>query len=95
MEHLISEFNARMELKRANEDERIASRSLSKEMMDGAFFKLKGKLPFPVSQGKVITRFGKAYDRHSRLNVFKKGVDISTGRDQPVLAISSGRVAFW
>jgi murein hydrolase activator len=89
VEKLITQFNARVELQRSMEAEKVAS----KAMMQGAFAKLKGKLPLPA-RGRVISFFGKAYDSASKLNIFKKGIDIASGRNQPVHAISAGRVAY-
>lgn len=90
VESLIGEFNARIELERATEAERAAS----KAMNNGAFARLKGRLPLPVGGAKVLTAFGRAYDPKSRLYIFKKGVELSAGKNEPVRAISAGKVAF-
>lgn len=90
VENLLKGFNARLELERVTETERVVARAMN----DGAFEKLKGKLPFPVEGGKVLSAFGKAYDPKSRLYVFKKGIEISAGKKMPVRAISSGKVAY-
>ncbi len=90
VEHLIKDFNARLELEHEEETEKVAS----KAMAQGGFSKLKGKLPFPVLGGKVISAFGRSFDSRSGLFIFKKGVDIEATKDQPVQAISAGRVAF-
>lgn len=90
VEHLISAFNARVELEKSVETER----TVSKAMMQGLFAQSKGKLPLPVSGGKVVSSFGRAFDARSGLYIFKKGIDISVAPAQTVRAISSGKVAF-
>jgi septal ring factor EnvC (AmiA/AmiB activator) len=90
VERLIGEFNARRELEHAAETERLVTRA----MLQGEFSKLKGKLPFPVLGGRVISTFGKSFDPRSGLYIFKKGVDIESVKKEPVRAISSGKVAF-
>ena len=80
VEHLIKNFNTRAELATAS--------------LGGAFSNLKGKLPFPVAGGKVLSAFGRAFDPRSGLYVFKKGIDIEVDRNQPVRAVSSGKIAF-
>ncbi len=86
VEGMIGNFNARKELERAAEEE--------KRMTQGVFAQLKGKLGLPVADGKVISAFGRAFDPRSRLYVFKKGIDIVAGKDEPVYAISSGKIAY-
>jgi septal ring factor EnvC (AmiA/AmiB activator) len=90
VERLIGEFNAHRELEHAAETER----RVSKAMMYGAFPKLKGKLPFPVLDGKVVSSFGRTFDPKSGLYIFKKGVDIATGKKSSVKAISAGKIAY-
>lgn len=90
VEDLIQQFNARVELQRTNDAEREASRAMSQ----GVFAGLKGKLPLPVANGKVLSAFGKTYDPKSRLYVFKKGVDIGAGRSAAVQAVSAGKIAY-
>lgn len=90
VERLLKDFNARLELERATEAERVASRAMS----HGVFAKLQGRLPFPITGGKVLSTFGKAYDAKSRLYVFRKGIDIAAGKNSPVRAISAGKIAY-
>jgi septal ring factor EnvC (AmiA/AmiB activator) len=90
VERMIGEFNARIELEHAAETERM----VSKAMIHGEFSKLKGRLPFPVLGGRVISAFGKAFDPKSGLYIFKKGIDISTSKKETVRAISAGKVAY-
>lgn len=91
VERLIGEFNARLELERATEAERQASRAFAQ---DGAFAKLKGRLSLPVADGKVISSFGRGFDPKSRLFIFKKGVDIASAKNAGVRAVSAGKIAY-
>lgn len=98
VEHLIGQFNARLELQRTAETERAANRENSRlnggGMTQGLFAQMKGKLSLPIPGGKVISAFGRSYDLKSRLHVFKKGVDIAAGKNMPVYAVSAGKTAF-
>lgn len=89
VEQMIKNFNARIELQDAEHTERL----VSKAMYEGAFGQLKGKLTLPVS-GKIVSQFGRFFDTRSNLYIFKKGIDIDTGKNQPVHAVSAGRVAY-
>jgi septal ring factor EnvC (AmiA/AmiB activator) len=57
-------------------------------------YEKKGKLPWPLSSGKIITRFGTS--RHPRFNTVTQnnGVEISPQKDAVVKAIHDGRVAY-
>ncbi len=90
VEQLISQFNARIELEHEVETERI----VSKAMQQGSFSRLKGRLPFPVVGGRVVSVFGKGFDLQSGLHVFKKGVDIVAQKSQSVRSISGGKIAY-
>ena len=90
VESMIGGFNARMELERSAEAERV----VSKAMVQGQFYKLKGKLKYPIQGGKITSTFGRAYDRQSGLFVFKKGIDLTTDKNQPVRAIAAGKIAY-
>jgi septal ring factor EnvC (AmiA/AmiB activator) len=54
----------------------------------------KGKLPWPLSSRKIVTRFGTS--RHPRFNTVTQnnGVEISPQKDAVVKAIHDGRVAY-
>lgn len=86
VEHLIREFNVRREIEIANQQAPGAA--------DG-FASLKGRLPMPVSGGRVVTGFGKAFDQRSGLYIFKKGVEIDPGKPgQLIQAVSGGKIAY-
>jgi septal ring factor EnvC (AmiA/AmiB activator) len=83
VEHLIHQFNARIELEKA-----IAISS------QGEFTKMKGRLPLPIEGGKIASEFGRSFDPRSGLYIFKKGVEIVAAKQQVVRAISSGKIAY-
>lgn len=93
VEDLIQDFNARIELEKSMERERLAT----KAMMQGAFAQLQGKLPLPVD-GKIISNFGRSFDSNSKLHVFKKGIDIlpeASGKGEALIkAIAPGKIAY-
>ncbi len=90
IDNWIGGFNARIELERTAETEKI----VSKAMTQSQFFHLKGKLPFPVIGGKVLSSFGRSFDPKSGLYVFKKGIDLEVKDRKPVKAISAGKIAY-
>ena len=90
VEQLLSQFNARLELQKATDTERAASRAMSQ----GAFGKLKGRLALPIPKSRILSAFGRVYDSKSKLHIFKKGIDIEAGKKTPVFAVSAGRLAF-
>lgn len=96
VESLIKNFNARVELEKATETERRASKVAyeQKQIADSVFNRLKGKLQLPVMGGKILTRYGRAFDSRSGLYVFKKGVEIESAKKQTVNAIYEGKVAY-
>jgi septal ring factor EnvC (AmiA/AmiB activator) len=91
VEHLIGQFNARLELERANEAERQVSKAFAQA---GAFARLKGRLGLPVPDGKVISSFGRSFDPKSRLYIFKKGIEIASAKSAGVRAVSAGKLAY-
>jgi septal ring factor EnvC (AmiA/AmiB activator) len=93
VEQMIQDFNARRELQRTTELERR-----SRSLFQGAFASLKGKLPLPLANGRVISAFGRAFDPKSKLFIFKKGIDIAPAEHQTgqgsVRAVFDGKIAF-
>ena len=69
VEDLIQNFNSRVELERATESERQASKAAfeNKVMASSAFAKLRGQLKLPVLGGKILTHYGRAFDSKSGL----------------------------
>lgn len=89
---LIHNFNARMEVQEASRAERAATKAMA-VMEDSLFVRAKGRLPYPVL-GKILTRFGKAFDTNSGLTVFKKGIEIAVARSSDIRAISPGKIVY-
>lgn len=90
VEDLLKQFNSRAELERTVEEDRDTYRGLR----EGAFAMMRGRLPLPVANGRVISGFGRTFDDQSQLYVFRKGIAIDGGSSSPVKAVSAGRVAF-
>lgn len=90
VQYLLGEFNARKEL----EHTAVIEKGVSQAMVSGIFAKQKGHLPFPVSGGKVIAPYGRGFDAQLGLFIFKKGIDILIGKNEPVRAVSPGKIAF-
>jgi septal ring factor EnvC (AmiA/AmiB activator) len=88
VEGMIQDFNARKELQKNMENDR-----LSEKMAQSQFAKLKGKLGLPV-EGRILSQFGRNLDLKTKLTIFKKGLEIESGKNVPVKAISNGKVAF-
>src|SRR5581483_4815907 len=57
VEEMLKQFNSRAELERTVE----ADRSTYRGLREGAFAMLKGRLPLPVQDGKVISGFGRTF----------------------------------
>jgi len=89
---LIRNLNGEMEVQETTRAERAASKAMA-VMEDSVFARAKGRLPFPVP-GKILTRFGKAFDSASGLSIFKKGVEISADRSSDIRAISPGKIVY-
>ncbi|MEK6577743.1 MAG: peptidoglycan DD-metalloendopeptidase family protein, partial [Bdellovibrionota bacterium] len=60
----------------------------------GAFAQARGQLNFPIIGAQVLSGFGRAYDSRSKLQIFKKGIDLSGGKNLPVFAVFGGKVAY-
>ena len=96
VERLIRDFNSRRELEKVAQEERDQARKqhdFDLAVRDSPFALAKGKLPLPIA-GKVISFFGRALDPKSNLQIFKKGIDIETAKEQPVLSVFAGKVAY-
>ena len=85
VETLMQGFNSRLELEKSVEAEREISRS--------AFGRLKGTITLPTP-GAIISGYGQARDEKSKLNIFKKGIEIRASAGAQVSAVAAGKVAF-
>jgi septal ring factor EnvC (AmiA/AmiB activator) len=90
VEDMLKQFNSRAELERTVE----ADRDVYRGLREGAFAMMRGRLPLPVRDGRVISGFGRTFDTQSQLYVFRKGISIDGGSGSPVNAVSAGRVAY-
>lgn len=88
---MLSEFNARSELRALETEKRKQIRSET-GLLSADFLRLKGKLPMPV-QGTLVTQFGQNLDSQSGMKIFKKGLEIKPFSPE-IRAIYSGKVAF-
>lgn len=59
----------------------------------GSFIKAKGRLPWPVNEGKISKPFGINYHpKFKNVKTTNNGIDISTQKDAPVKAVFSGKI---
>ncbi len=59
----------------------------------GAFFALKGKLPYPTA-GSVITKYGKGEDPKYKNPIFNKGIEIKAPEGTKFFAVFAGEVIY-
>ena len=91
IESLIQNFNARVELTRATDAEREASRAFGQT----EFGRNRGHLPFPVEGARLVGTFGKAIDPASKLHVFRKGIELLPAKPAaPVKVVGNGKVVY-
>jgi murein hydrolase activator len=70
----------------------VTSRGSGK-LRKGSIRKARGKLPFPVDQGRVEVRFGRAVDPRFGTVTLQSGIDVRAPAGTPVRAVWSGKVA--
>ncbi len=65
--------------------------------VESSFAKLRGKLPWPVENGKIVNRFGEQVHPVLKTVTLNFGVDIAVPEDSPVKAVADGVVSkiFW
>ncbi len=62
--------------------------------LDGSGFAgRKGRLPWPA-RGRVRARFGKVVDAEYQTEVFRKGVEVASGRGDSVRSVAKGQVRY-
>jgi septal ring factor EnvC (AmiA/AmiB activator) len=59
----------------------------------GSIRRARGKLPFPVDQGRIEVRFGRAIDPRFGTVTLQTGIDVRAPLGAPVRAVWSGKVA--
>lgn len=63
------------------------------KLVSDQFYANKGKLPWPVTQGLVVRKFGIHSDAlHSNVKLFSNGIDILTLKDADIRAVFQGTV---
>lgn len=63
------------------------------KLVSDQFYANKGKLPWPVTQGLVVRKFGMHTDAlHSNVKLFSDGIDILTLKDADIRAVFQGTV---
>ena len=63
--------------------------------VSGDFLANKGRLPWPVASGKIVSRFGtNSHPILKNLDIQNSGVDISTGKGSSARAVFEGTVSF-
>lgn len=73
------------------------TRKIEIPKVEGNFAKLRGKLPWPVDDGKIINHFGEQIHPVLKTVTLNYGVDIAVPEDSPVKAVADGVVSkiFW
>ncbi len=100
VERMLGDFNARRELEKIQKAPESAAFPVQPGSADqqaaalSDFFRMKGSLPLPVLHSKVVQEFGRGFDPSSKLQVFRKGIELSAPAASEVKAIYSGKVAF-
>jgi len=62
-------------------------------MRKGSIRRARGRLPFPVDQGRIEVRFGRAIDPRFGTVTLQTGIDVRAPLGAPVRAVWSGKVA--
>lgn len=79
LSQMMNDWNARVDM--------AQSRSKS------AFYQIRGKMLLPI-EGIVTAGFGSFFDPETKMNVFRRGLDLKTDEAQVVRAVHQGKVAF-
>jgi len=86
-------IEALVEAERSRAEERKGEVVVPPPFPDSAFETRKGKLRWPVDQGKVVARYGNQTHPTLKTVTDNPGIDISVKPGTPVVAIANGRVA--
>lgn len=66
---------------------------MNRQLMEEGFETKRGLLPLPVD-GSIASNFGKFFDERTKLNLFRKGIEIKAAAASPVAAVYAGKVVF-
>lgn len=71
----------------------VIKKAESEEYATSGFFRLKGKLPWPVT-GKILVPYGSQRDPQFKTPVFKNGLHIKAEENSSAKAVHKGKVVF-
>jgi len=91
LEEAVKELSSRLAELRGSRRSHAASDALIGGK--GSIRKRRGKLAFPVDQGRVEVRFGRAVDPRFGTVTLQNGIDVRAPTGSPVRAIWNGKVA--
>ena len=69
------------------------TRTQDSSVRRGSILKARGRLPFPVDQGQIEVRYGRAVDRRFGTVTMQNGIDVRAPLGAPVHAVWNGKVA--
>ena len=101
IQQMIAEENAARERTKQRETNKsrpdYGSFRSSSAPISASLSTIKGRLPWPVSTGKVVTKFGEQENPVLKTVTLNYGIDISVPENSPVKCVADGEVAriFW
>ncbi len=85
---------ASVNTKKYNDKEAVKEiKSFTPVSESGSFFSLKGKLNWPVENGKIIRKFGETKNQNLNTVTLNYGIDIKANENSVVRAVSDGVVS--
>jgi murein DD-endopeptidase MepM/ murein hydrolase activator NlpD len=94
MEGMIAKLIEEDRARRTKEDERVKEKATPRERAaPGVFETHKGRLRWPVNQGRVVARFGNHENPTLHTVSQNPGIDIAVAAGTPVEAVTDGEVS--